>query len=107
MSFGSSHADQPAGARDPKLPLLASIVDRFALGILLTAACMSSPAWAGEHVGSKTVVGQSNSLLADGAAALEAGLALAPGAATLHESVRILKRNKQLLGRQAQKVVPS
>jgi tetratricopeptide (TPR) repeat protein len=165
-------------------------VNRFALGILITAACMSSPAWAGEHAGSKTIVGQSNPLLADGAAALEAGrveegirltleglkaavtvqenaaghsnacagyillrqwaealaqcnaaleldksnwrtynnrasiyvekglydlamhdleagLALAPGAATLHESVRILKRNKQLLGRQARKVVPS
>jgi tetratricopeptide (TPR) repeat protein len=38
---------------------------------------------------------------------LEAGLALAPGAATLHESVRILQRNKRLVGRQARKVVPS
>lgn len=38
---------------------------------------------------------------------LEAGLALAPGAPTLHESVRILERNKRVLGRQARKVVPS
>jgi tetratricopeptide (TPR) repeat protein len=38
---------------------------------------------------------------------LEAGLALAPGAPTLHESMRILKRNKQLVGRQGRKVVPS
>jgi hypothetical protein len=38
---------------------------------------------------------------------LEAGLALAPGAATLHESVRILQRNKSLVGRHARKVVPS
>jgi len=38
---------------------------------------------------------------------LEAGLALAPGAPTLHESLRILQRNKKLLGRQARKVVPS
>src|SRR6266702_3120535 len=38
---------------------------------------------------------------------LEAGLALAPGAPTLHESVRILQRNKRLAGRQARKVVPS
>ena len=38
---------------------------------------------------------------------LEAGLALAPGAPTLHESVRILERNKRLVGRQARKVVPS
>ena len=38
---------------------------------------------------------------------LEAGLALAPGAPTLHESLRILERNKKLLGRQARKVVPS
>jgi DnaJ family protein C protein 7 len=38
---------------------------------------------------------------------LEAGLALAPGAPTLHESVRILQRNKQVAGRQARKVVPS
>ena len=38
---------------------------------------------------------------------LEAGLALAPGSPTLHESVRILQRNKLLLGRQARRVVPS
>jgi tetratricopeptide (TPR) repeat protein len=38
---------------------------------------------------------------------LEAGLALAPGASTLVESVRIVQRNKLLLGRQARKVVPS
>jgi len=38
---------------------------------------------------------------------LEAGLALAPGAPTLHESIRILERNKRLLGRQARKLVPS
>jgi tetratricopeptide (TPR) repeat protein len=38
---------------------------------------------------------------------LDAGLALAPGAATLLESVRILQRNKRLLGRQVRKVVPS
>jgi tetratricopeptide (TPR) repeat protein len=38
---------------------------------------------------------------------LEAGLALAPGAGTLHESVRILQRNKSLVGRHARKVVPS
>jgi tetratricopeptide (TPR) repeat protein len=38
---------------------------------------------------------------------LEAGLALAPGAPTLHESVRILQRNKRLVGRQARKTVPS
>jgi hypothetical protein len=48
-------------------------VNRFALGILITAACVSCPARAGEHAGSKTVVGQTNPLLADGAAALEAG----------------------------------
>jgi tetratricopeptide (TPR) repeat protein len=38
---------------------------------------------------------------------LEAGLALAPGAPTLHESLRILERNKRLSGRHARKVVPS
>jgi hypothetical protein len=38
---------------------------------------------------------------------LEAGLVLAPGAATLQESVRILQRNRRLPGRQARKVVPS
>jgi len=38
---------------------------------------------------------------------VEAGLALAPGAPTLHETLRILQRNKRLLGRQARKVVPS
>jgi tetratricopeptide (TPR) repeat protein len=165
-------------------------VSRFALGILITATWMSFPAWSVDHIGSKTVVGKSNALLADGAAALEAGrveegirltleglkvavtvheraaghsnacagyvllkqwtealaqcnealeldesnwrtynnraaiyvekglydlamhdleagLALAPGAATLQESVRILQRNRRLLGRQARKVVPS
>jgi tetratricopeptide (TPR) repeat protein len=38
---------------------------------------------------------------------LEAGLALAPGAATLHESMRILQRNRRLLGRQARRSVAS
>src|SRR3954447_539057 len=159
------------------------------VGIVL-AACSASPAWPVERAGSKTVVGPNNSLLSEGAAALEAGrieegirltleglkvatsaqenaaghsnacagyvllkrwtdalaqcnaaleldksnwrtynnrasiyvekglydlamrdleagLALAPGAATLHESLRILQRNKKLLGRQARKVVPS
>jgi len=38
---------------------------------------------------------------------VEAGLALAPGAPTLHETLRIIQRNKRLLGRQARKVVPS
>lgn len=38
---------------------------------------------------------------------LEAGLALAPGAPTLHESLRILQRNKRLTGRQVRKLVPS
>ena len=38
---------------------------------------------------------------------IEAGLALAPGALTLHESLRILERNKKIVGRQAKKVVPS
>ncbi len=38
---------------------------------------------------------------------LEAGFALAPGAPILKESLRILQRNKRLLGRQARKVVPS
>jgi Flp pilus assembly protein TadD len=38
---------------------------------------------------------------------LEAGLALAPGAPTLLESVRILERNRSLLGRRARKAVPS
>ena len=165
-------------------------VARFALGILITATCTSFAAWSVEHAGSKTTVGKSNPLLADGAAALEAGrveegvrltleglkvavtvqenaaghsnacagyvllkqwaealaqcnaaldldksnwriynnraaiyveqglydlamhdleagLALAPSAPTLLESVRILQRNKRLLGRQVRKVVPS
>ncbi len=38
---------------------------------------------------------------------LEAGLALAPGAPTLHESLRILERDKKILGRQAKRAVPS
>jgi tetratricopeptide (TPR) repeat protein len=38
---------------------------------------------------------------------LEAGFALAPGEPVLKESLRILQRNKRLLGRQARKVVPS
>ena len=38
---------------------------------------------------------------------LEAGLALAPGSATLRESLRILERNKRVSRRQARKVVPS
>ncbi len=38
---------------------------------------------------------------------LEAGLAIAPGAPTLRESMRILQRNKKVLGRQARRVVPS
>jgi tetratricopeptide (TPR) repeat protein len=162
----------------------------FALGLLVAATWPCLPVRSAEHAGSKTVIGQTNSLLADGAAALEAGrieegvrltleglkvavtarenaaghsnacagyvllkhwaealaqcnaalqldtsnwrtynnrasiyvekglydlamhdleagLALAPGAATLHESVRILQRNKRLVGRQARKVVPS
>jgi tetratricopeptide (TPR) repeat protein len=162
----------------------------FALGLVVTAAWTCPPARSTDQTGSKTVIGPSNSLLADGAAALEAGrieegvrltleglkvavtarenaaghsnacagyvllkqwaealaqcnaaleldtsnwrtynnraaiyveqglydlamrdleagLALAPGAPTLHESVRILQRNKHLLGRQARKVVPS
>lgn len=107
----------------------------FALGLLVTAAWTSPPARSTDQAGSKTVVGQSNSLLAEGAAALEAGrieegvrltleglkiavtarenaaghsnVALAPGAPTLHESIRILERNKRLVGRQARKVVPS
>ena len=157
---------------------------------VLLAAWPASPTWPVERMGSKTVVGPTNSLLAEGAAALEAGrieagiqltleglkvastaqenaaghsnacagyvllkrwaealtqcnaaleldksnwrtynnrasiyvekglydlamrdleagLALAPGAPTLHESLRILQRNKKLLGRQARKVVPS
>ncbi len=165
-------------------------VNRFALGILITATWASFATWSVEHVGSKTIVGNTNPLLADGAAALEAGhieegvrltleglkvavtvqenaaghsnacagyvllkqwaealaqcnaalgldksnwriynnraaiyvekglydlamhdleagLALAPGAPTLKESVRILQRNKRLLGRQVRKVVPS
>jgi tetratricopeptide (TPR) repeat protein len=165
-------------------------VGRFALGILITATGMSFPAWSVDYIGSKTVIGPTDSLLADGAAALEAGrieegvqltleglkaaltvqenaaghsnacagyvllkqwpealaqcnaaleldksnwrtynnraaiyvekglydlamndleagLALAPGAATLRESVRILQRNRHLQGRQARKVVPS
>jgi len=35
------------------------------------------------------------------------GFALAPGVPTLRESLRILERNKKLVGRQARKVVPS
>ena len=38
---------------------------------------------------------------------LEAGRALAPGSATLHESLRILQRNTRLVGRQARRAVPS
>lgn len=38
---------------------------------------------------------------------LQAGLALAPGAATLHESMRILQRNRRMLGRQARRSVAS
>jgi tetratricopeptide (TPR) repeat protein len=38
---------------------------------------------------------------------LEAGLALAPGSATLHESVRILERNKRLVGSRGRKAIPS
>jgi len=162
----------------------------FALGLLVTAAWTCPPARSTDQAGSKTVIGQSNSLLAQGAAALEAGhieegvrltleglkvavtarenaaghsnacagyvllkqwrkrslnatrrwnsirqigrtynnraaiyveqrlydlamrdleagLALAPGAPTLHESVRILERNKRLVGRQARKAIPS
>jgi len=162
----------------------------FALGLLVAAAWACPPARSTDQAGSKTVIGQTNSLLAQGAAALEAGhiedgfrltleglkaavtarenaaghsnacagyvllkqwaealaqcnaaleldtsnwrtynnraaiyveqglydlamrdleagLALAPGAPTLHESVRILGRNKRLVGRQARKVVPS
>ena len=157
---------------------------------ILIAAWLANPAWSAEHMGSKTVVGPTNSLLSEGTAALEAGrieegiqltlaglgvasttqekaaghsnacagyvllkqwpealaqcnaalvldksnwrtfnnrasiyvekglfdlamrdleagLALAPGAPTLHESLRILQRNKRLVGRQARKVVPS
>jgi tetratricopeptide (TPR) repeat protein len=165
-------------------------VGPFALALLVAATWPCSPARSADQVGSKTVISQTNSLLSDGAAALEAGrieegirltleglkvtvtareiaaghsnacagyvllkqwtealtqcnaaleldtsnwrtynnrasiyvekglfdlamrdleagLALAPGSATLHESVRILQRNKQLVGRQARKVVPS
>src|SRR3954469_291664 len=42
------------------------------VGIVL-AACSASPAGPVERAGSKTVVGPNNSLLAEGAAALEAG----------------------------------
>jgi tetratricopeptide (TPR) repeat protein len=38
---------------------------------------------------------------------LRAGLALAPEAATLHESLRILERNKRISGRRARRTVPS
>jgi tetratricopeptide (TPR) repeat protein len=162
----------------------------FALGFFALAASMSACVFSAERAGSKTVIGRGNSLLADGAAALEAGrveegvrltleglkvattvqenaaghsnacagyvllkqwtealaqcnaaleldksnwrtynnraaiyvekglydlamrdleagLALAPGAPTLCESLRILQRNQRLLGRQARKVVPS
>jgi tetratricopeptide (TPR) repeat protein len=165
-------------------------VGLFALALLVAAAAACPPARSADQAGSKTVVGQTNALLADGAAALEAGrieegvrltleglkvavtahenaaghsnacagyvllkqwaealaqcnaaleldtsnwrtynnrasiyvekglydlamrdleagLALAPAAPTLHESVRILQRNKHLVGRQARKVVPS
>lgn len=162
----------------------------FALGVLTAAIWACPPARAVEQAGSRTVFGPSNSLLVDGAAALEAGrieegvrltleglrvgattqesaaghsnacagyvllkqwaealnqcnaaleldtsnwriynnraaiyveqglydlamhdieagLAIAPGASTLHESLRIIQRNKRLLGRRARKVVPS
>ena len=42
------------------------------VGVVL-AAWPASPAWTVERMGSKTVVGPNNSLLAEGAAALEAG----------------------------------
>jgi tetratricopeptide (TPR) repeat protein len=38
---------------------------------------------------------------------LEAGLALAPGAPILHQSLRVLEKNKRLMGRQAHRTVPS
>jgi len=38
---------------------------------------------------------------------LEAGLALAPGAPMLHESVRILEKNKRLMSRKSRRIVPS
>ncbi len=38
---------------------------------------------------------------------LRAGLALAPEAATLHESLRILERNKRISSRRARRTVPS
>jgi tetratricopeptide (TPR) repeat protein len=38
---------------------------------------------------------------------LRAGLALAPEAATLHESLRILERNKRISGRRTRRTVPS
>jgi tetratricopeptide (TPR) repeat protein len=165
-------------------------VDLFVLALLVAATWTCLPARSADQAGSKTVIGQPNPLLADGAAALEAGrieegvrltleglkvavtvrenaaghsnacagyvllkqwtealaqcnaaldldtsnwrtynnraaiyvekglydlamrdleagLALAPGAPTLHESVRILQRNKHLVGRQGRKVVPS
>lgn len=158
--------------------------------ILIAAICNAAAAYSVERIGSKTVVGPDNSLLAEGAAALEAGrieegiqltlaglkvaitvqenaaghsnacagyvllkrwtealaqcnaaleidksnwrtynnrasiyvetglyelalrdleagFALAPGAPILKESLRILQKNKRLLGRQARKVVPS
>jgi tetratricopeptide (TPR) repeat protein len=162
----------------------------IAVGLLMTATWMAQDARSAEHAGSKTTVGKDNTLLSEGATALEAGhieegvrltleglkvavtvqenaaghsnacagyvllkqwsealtqcnaaleldksnwrtynnraaiyvekglydlamrdleagLALAPGAPTLRESVRILERNKRLLGRQVRKVVPS
>ncbi len=38
---------------------------------------------------------------------IEAGLAIAPGAPTLRESLRILQRNRKILGRQAKRAMPS
>jgi tetratricopeptide (TPR) repeat protein len=38
---------------------------------------------------------------------LHTGLALAPEAATLHESLRILERNKRISGRRVRRIVPS
>src|SRR5579864_197355 len=45
----------------------------LALGLLVAAAGARALAHSADQAGSKTVIGQSNSLLADGAAALEAG----------------------------------
>lgn len=165
-------------------------VSLFALALMVAGGCVGSPALAVDSAGSKTVIGPTNSLLSDGAVALEAGrveeglrltleglkvavsteenaaghsnacagyvllkqwtealahcnaalgldssnwraynnraaiyvqqglfdlalrdleagLALAPGAPTLHESLRILQQNKKVVGRQAKRVVPS